>query len=141
MTARLTILFAVICLTEFGIQAEEAKEQPQDVLRVFVFDASSKPATANATGRYEWRKFGKDELLAMMCDECRAKIPPSQITAKLAAPIAGEKTGVAYLCPQCGELVWKVNGKEVSLAGDKGRLSVKDLEAIVQITAELNKPH
>lgn len=130
MNLKFIIPFCALLIAGATFGAEEAQKPGENFVRVFVFDASSKPSVAATNGRYEWRQIDKDAKHAMMCDDCMTKVTAAG--TKPAVKVVSEKCE-AYLCAKCGTMVWRDKGKELQFS------EKTDVEALGKISAELKK--
>jgi hypothetical protein len=125
MKARILVL-GMMFLAAAAMGSE--KGEKMEAVRVFVFDATTKPAAAINTGRYETRTVSKDDP-SMMCKNCNHSRP---VGSEKPAQLAGKRSE-AFLCTHCHDVVWLDGGKEIEIT-DK-----RDEDALKVIKKELKK--
>jgi len=107
------IRFAAVLLLSVFVSAAFAEEEAQFV-KVLVFESGTKPSVAMQKPQYEFRMIYKHGMKDpdLLCDKCRAKVYPEPPIGPILAGFQ-LKQGIAYLCLECKDLVWRDQGKQI----------------------------
>ena len=124
------IAVALVAYAASSLRRGSSRLVNQTCRRVFVFNSKTRPATI-LRGHYEWLTIEESRKL-LLCGPCAEKVSGAS---------AYQAQSVAYVCANCGRLVWRDEGKDVPFEEQKEKLSEEDRATIARITAELSQPY
>ena len=128
-----------ICLLVLSCKAIAAVEQ-DGVIKVLVFNSGTTPSEAIKKPHYEFRAVREGAFNAeFLCDICRQKLFPEALPeqGRLILVAQTEPSGIAYICRNCHDLVWRDQGRQLEFTEENDRVALEKLkrELLVTITA------